>query len=233
MRIIEDNQLSKIFLQAQQNLAKMLLGDDFLLLMYFCKSPMRQRGPQTSAGSLGEERASFGVVAPRNRRRRCHVLERLEAGESEQSSTRQIPPLILCLFSFFPSCWVQISGGRMPGCPEDHRLSQQEAPRHTGRGTRGAEPSTRSFVCTWRSTSPSSGSSGFKAKMTQNGTWCPQAPNKAALRWAKKHPCPAQSSRTSSLTCNAASRHCLASPTDSAIHYLNGASLPPSFGNVT
>lgn len=102
MRIIEDNQLSTIFLQAQQNLAKMLLGDYFLLLMYLCKSQMRQRGPQTLAGSLGKQRASFRVVAPRNRQHQCHVFKQLEAGESEQSSTRQIPLLILCLFRFFP-----------------------------------------------------------------------------------------------------------------------------------
>lgn len=45
LNILENNRRQpikqKIFLQAQQNLAKMLLGDDFFLLMYLCKSPMR------------------------------------------------------------------------------------------------------------------------------------------------------------------------------------------------
>ena len=42
------------------------------------------------------------MVAPRNRRHQCHVFKLLEARKSEQSSTRQIPLLILHLFRFFP-----------------------------------------------------------------------------------------------------------------------------------
>lgn len=200
--------------------------------MCLCKSQMRQRGPQTSAGSLGKQCASFGVVAPRNRRRRCHVFKQLEAGESEQSSTRQIPALILCLFSFFPSCWVQVSEGRMAECPQDHQLLQQEAPRHPGRGTQGAAPSTRSFVCTQRSTSPSSSSSGFEAKTKIRACRLPTSCQSCSQVGKNIHPCPVQSSRTSSLTCDAASQHRSASPTENAIHYLNRMSLPPSFGNV-
>lgn len=87
------NQLSEIFLQAQQNLSKLFLGDDSLLLMYLCKSQMWQRGPQASPGSSGE--VSYRVLAPRN--------------------TRQIPLLILCLFSFtfYPLLLAEISQGKV------------------------------------------------------------------------------------------------------------------------
>lgn len=164
MRIIEDNQLSKIFLQAQQNLAKMLPGDDSLLLMYLCKSQMRRRGPQTLAGSLGKQCASFGVVAPRNRRHRCHGFKQLR-GWGERAEQHKADSLLLSsASSFFPSCWVQISEGRTPGCLRDHQPLQEEAPRCTGRGTRGAAPSTRSFICTRGSASPSSSSSKIRGE---------------------------------------------------------------------
>lgn len=64
------------------------------------------------------------------------------------------------------------------------------------------------------SASPSSCSSGFKARMARNTVRCLQAADKLPklLSGGQKHPCPAQSSRTSSLTCDAASHHHSASP---------------------
>lgn len=133
--------------------------------------------------------------------------ERAEQHKADSSSY----PVSL---GFFPSCYVQVSEGRVPGCPQDHQPLQQEAPRHAGRGTWGAAPSTQTFICTQGSASPSSSSSRFEARMTRNGTRCLQAPDKLPklLSGGQNHPCPVQSSKTSSLTCDTASQHRSASP---------------------
>lgn len=71
-------------------------------------------GPQTSVGSSGKRRVSFGVAAPRNRRRRCHVFKQLRGwGEQEEQckadSSSYPPPLI----SSLPAGCRYQKGGRL------------------------------------------------------------------------------------------------------------------------
>lgn len=154
------NQLSEIFLQAQQNLSKLLLGDDFLFLMYLCKSQMWQRGPQTSPGSSGKY--PIGLWLPETEGKFLFL--------SSASLVLFFSPLLLAEISqgrVLSACRITSCFSKKPGgCREEKSKEQkQQVLLHPG----SCQPLQQDYRGRWH-------------KMVPMGYWIVV---RAALRWVK------------------------------------------------
>lgn len=108
----KDEKRSEIFLPAQRNLSKPLLGDDSLPLMYLGESQIRRRGPQTS----GKQHKSSGLVAPRGGRHRRGVFGQSRGWGRARGARGKFLLLSLASFPFLhprEGAWVPAGSPRI------------------------------------------------------------------------------------------------------------------------